>query len=94
MLSLAQPARGNPIDGDFARDFRAIAGDLLNAHAAGTVRSVRPGAVNAEVTVESAGGLPVVAIVTQGSVEALGLQPGQPVTVLVKASDVILATIG
>ena len=60
----------------------------------GTVRSVRPGAVNAEVTVESAGGLPVVAIVTQGSVEALGLQPGQPVTVLVKASDVILATIG
>lgn len=60
----------------------------------GTVRNVRPGAVNAEVTVESAGGLPVVAIVTQGSVEALGLQPGQPVTVLVKASDVILATIG
>jgi 2-(1,2-epoxy-1,2-dihydrophenyl)acetyl-CoA isomerase len=40
VLSLAQPARGNPIDGDFARDFRAIAGELLNGHAAGRVRAV------------------------------------------------------
>ncbi len=34
VLSLAQPARGNPIDGAFARDFRALAGSLLTAHAA------------------------------------------------------------
>ena len=40
VLSLAQPARGNPIDGAFARDFRALAGSLLTAHAAGQVRAV------------------------------------------------------
>ncbi len=59
----------------------------------GTVRAVRTGAVNAEVTVEAAGGLQVVAIVTQASVDAMGLQPGMPVTALIKASDVILATV-
>lgn len=59
----------------------------------GTVLSVRPGAVNAEVVVQAAGGLQVVAIVTQGSVDALELKPGTPVTALIKASDVILATI-
>lgn len=58
----------------------------------GQVQAVRPGAVNAEVSVEAAG-LQVVAIVTQASVDALGLAPGRPVTALVKASDVILATI-
>ena len=57
----------------------------------GKVVAVRPGAVNAEVTVEAAGGLQVVAIVTQDSVAALGLEPGTATTVLVKASDVILA---
>jgi molybdate transport system regulatory protein len=57
----------------------------------GTVSAVRPGAVNAEVTVEAAGGLSVVAIVTQASVEALDLAPGRAVTALVDASDVILA---
>ena len=37
--------------------------------------------------------LEVVAVVTQGSVQALQLAPGLPVTALVKASDVILATV-
>jgi molybdate transport system regulatory protein len=59
----------------------------------GTVRSVRPGAVNAEVTVEAAHGLAVVAIVTQAAVDDLGLAPGVPVTALVKASDVVLAVV-
>lgn len=36
-LTLAQPGRGNPIDGPFARDFRQIASDLLNC---GTLRAV------------------------------------------------------
>ena len=31
ILSLAQPARGNPIDGGFARDFKRVAFDLLDA---------------------------------------------------------------
>ncbi len=30
ILSLAQPSRGNPFDGGFARDFRKVASDLLN----------------------------------------------------------------
>lgn len=30
ILSLAQPARGNPIDGPFGRDFKQVASDLLN----------------------------------------------------------------
>lgn len=31
ILTLAQPARGNPIDGAFGRDFKNVASDLLNA---------------------------------------------------------------
>lgn len=59
---------------------------------AGTVASVVPGAVNAEVTLELEGsGTPLVAIVTQESVAALGLAPGRRATALVQASDVILA---
>ncbi|MDR3453393.1 MAG: enoyl-CoA hydratase-related protein [Rhodoferax sp.] len=30
ILTLAQPARGNPIDGGFGRDFKQVASDLLN----------------------------------------------------------------
>lgn len=59
----------------------------------GTVSQVRPGAVNAEVTVQANNGLPVVAVMTQAAVDSLGLRPGIPVTVLVQASDVILASV-
>jgi molybdate transport system regulatory protein len=66
---------------------RLSASNRLEGH----VRLVKPGAVNAEITVETADGLPVVAIVSQSSVAELGLEPDAPVTVLVKASDIILA---
>lgn len=59
----------------------------------GRVESVAPGAVNAEVQVATAGGLAIVAIVAQGSIGELGLAPGAPVTVLIKASDVVLAVV-
>jgi len=55
------------------------------------VRSVTPGAVNAEVVMDTAAGLAVVATVAQSTVADLGLTPGSSVTVLVKASDIILA---
>ncbi len=58
----------------------------------GVVTGVTPGAVNAEVSVMAAGDVPVVAIVTQASVAALALAPGTPVSVLVQASDIVLAT--
>jgi molybdate transport system ATP-binding protein len=56
---------------------------------AGTVASVQPGAVNAEVEID-AGGLRVVAIVTQASARAMGLAPGVPATAVFKASSVIV----
>lgn len=59
----------------------------------GTVRGVKPGAVNAEVLVETAQGLPVVAIIGQETIADLALAPGVAVTVLLKASDLILATV-
>lgn len=60
----------------------------------GRVSAVRPGAVNSEVTLDTAGGATIVAIVTEASVRSLGLVPGAQATALVKASDVILAVEG
>jgi molybdate transport system regulatory protein len=57
----------------------------------GVVASVKPGAVNAEVTLD-VGGTPLVAIVTNESVQSLGLAPGAEAYALIKASFVILAT--
>jgi molybdate transport system ATP-binding protein len=56
---------------------------------AGTVVSVQPGAVNAEVEIDAAG-LRIVAIVTQASARAMGLAPGAPATAVFKASSVIV----
>ena len=57
----------------------------------GTVSAVAPGAVNAEVTLDIDGGGSIAAIVTQGSVKALGLAAGVRATAFFKASSVILA---
>lgn len=56
----------------------------------GTVLSVTPGAVNAEVLLDIGGGQSVAATVTQASVAALGLAPGRPALALFKASSVIV----
>jgi molybdate transport system ATP-binding protein len=56
---------------------------------AGTVVSLQPGAVNAEVEID-AGGVRIVAIVTQASARALGLAPGVPALAVFKASGVIV----
>lgn len=56
----------------------------------GTITQVKPGAVNAEVDVELAGGEQIAATVTNESVETLGLRKGQPATVVFKAGAVIL----
>jgi molybdopterin-binding protein len=55
----------------------------------GTVRSLTLGAVMSEVVVD-VGGQEVVAAITRGSVERLGLREGVEVTVLIKATDVML----
>jgi len=55
----------------------------------GTVTNLEPGAVMAEVTVDVSG-QPIVAAITRASAERLGLAEGQPVTVFIKATEVIL----
>jgi len=58
---------------------------------AGTVVSLDDGAVNSEVALEVADGKTLVATITRGSVDALGLKVGDRATALIKASHVILA---
>lgn len=57
----------------------------------GTVKAVRPGAVNTEVDMELPGGQTLCAIITVASAEKLKLAPGVAVTAAVKATNVILA---
>jgi molybdate transport system regulatory protein len=57
----------------------------------GTVTRVTDGAVNAEVALDVAGGVEIVAIVTRESVVALRLAVGRPAIALIKSSFVVLA---
>lgn len=56
----------------------------------GKVKSVRTGAIMAEVVVEIAGGQEIVSNITKASVERLKLQAGDAVIVIVKASEVMI----
>lgn len=58
----------------------------------GTVTAVTPGAVNSEVSLDIGGGDKLTAIVTNGSVQSLGLAVGKQAIALVKASSVLLMT--
>jgi len=57
----------------------------------GTVRSVKLGTIMSEVTVD-VGGQEIVAAITRGSAEGLGLEEGSEVTVIIKATEVMIAT--
>ena len=56
----------------------------------GTVKSVKHGTVMAEVVVD-VGGQEIVAAITNASAERLGLAQGQTVTVVIKATEVMIA---
>jgi len=56
----------------------------------GTVTRLTKGAVTAEIELTLAGGERIVAIITNGSVDMLGLSLGTKATALIKASWVIL----
>lgn len=56
----------------------------------GKVASVKRGAVNAEVLLALEGGETIVASITNGSVDALGLAPGKEACALIKASLVLV----
>jgi molybdopterin-binding protein len=57
----------------------------------GTVKNIIHGAVNSEITVELAGGVEMVSIITKASAERLGLAQGKEVYAVVKASNVMIA---
>ncbi|RDU98215.1 TOBE domain-containing protein [Trinickia dinghuensis] len=56
----------------------------------GTVASVEKGAVNAEVVIKAAGGAQIVSIITNDSVDRLGLAAGSKASAIFKASSVIV----
>jgi molybdopterin-binding protein len=56
----------------------------------GTVAGITPGAVNGAVKVDIGGGNIVTASITEEAIADLGLAVGDKVTVIVKASDVML----
>lgn len=56
----------------------------------GTVAGVTKGAVNAEVVLSLRGGETIVAVITNPSVDRLGLQKGAEALAIIKASDVMV----
>jgi molybdate transport system regulatory protein len=57
---------------------------------AGKVQHVTKGAVNAEVALILPGGETVISIITNSSIDSLGLAPGKAASAIVKASEVIV----
>ncbi len=57
----------------------------------GVVLSITPGAINSEVKLQLSEHRTLVAVVTNHSVDELGIQVGQPCTALIKASHIIIA---
>jgi molybdopterin-binding protein len=56
----------------------------------GTIKSIKLGSVMAEVVV-TVGNLEFVSAITRGSVESLKMKEGDTVTVVVKATEVMVA---
>jgi molybdopterin-binding protein len=56
----------------------------------GVIKKVKPGAVNAEITLELAPGLEVVSVITVDAVKSLGLKKGKIAYAVIKASSVIV----
>jgi molybdate transport system regulatory protein len=88
---------------DLSRQSHALADDFLllktmnmktsaRNQFSGTVRRLRRGAVNDEVTLDIVGGQQIVAIITHESTESLGLKEGAQAFALIKASSIIVAT--
>lgn len=58
----------------------------------GTIKEIKPGAVNTEVVVELSPDYSITSIITKESAERLKLEPGKQVFAVVKASDVMIGT--
>lgn len=56
----------------------------------GTIVAITPGAVNGSIKVDIGGGNVVTASITEEAIADLGLAEGDTVSVIVKASDVMI----
>jgi molybdopterin-binding protein len=56
----------------------------------GKILSIQPGAVNAQIVVELAGGQQIVSVITLDSAKSLKLAVGQEVYAVIKASEVMI----
>lgn len=56
----------------------------------GTIVSIAPGDVNGSIKVDIGGGNVVTASITEEAIAELGLAEGDAVTVIIKASDVMI----
>jgi molybdopterin-binding protein len=56
----------------------------------GTITGILLGGVMAEITVD-VGGQELVSVITRKSAEGLGLKEGDPIVVVIKATEVLLA---
>jgi len=60
----------------------------------GTIKEIRPGAVNSEIVLEVAPGITVVSIITNDAVKELGLGVGRRAYAVIKASSVMVGIDG
>jgi|CZKF01.1.fsa_nt_gi molybdate transport system regulatory protein len=72
---------GKGVDGSKLSARNVLAGEVISSH---------DGAVNSELAIKLAGGATVIASITKESVRALGLQQGDKVSAIVKASNVLI----
>jgi len=56
----------------------------------GKIVSITPGAVNGSIKVDIGGGTIITANITEEAIAELGLADGEAVTVIIKASDVMI----
>jgi molybdopterin-binding protein len=56
----------------------------------GTVKAIRPGFVNTEVTLELPGGTEIVSAITKSSAERLGLAIGKSASAVIKSNEVLV----
>lgn len=56
----------------------------------GKIVQITKGAINAEVTIELPGGIRLVSIITNTSVDSLGLKEGKPAYAVIKASNIMV----
>jgi molybdopterin-binding protein len=59
---------------------------------AGTIASIRNGAVMSEVVIDIGGGHRIVSLISTSSVKRLKLKKGSPAVAVIKATEVIVST--